>query len=99
MTQVEALDIAIACMKTAKVREAKLKALAERCVELEVEAAKAHIPEGHCPYAYYEEINKAEDRNCNSVTCGDCMEDFAEKLENQMRVKYTAFLNGDETKL
>ncbi len=58
---------------------ATIEQLKERIIELKVEVARATVPQGHCPYAYYTCIPKEE--NCDN--CAECK--FFEKYESKVR--------------
>jgi hypothetical protein len=54
---------------------ATIDELKEIIVDLKVSLAKANVPQGNCPYAYYN-INKNNRPNCNDVSCKYCTIDF-----------------------
>ena len=62
---------------------ATVEELKEMIIELKVDLAKAQIPQGHCPYAYYPGI---EGGCVADIDCGRCKREFFEKYENKVRV-------------
>jgi hypothetical protein len=60
---------------------ATIEQLKEIIIELKVDAARARVPYGHCPYAYYTCIENEED--CDD--CNKCMRNFFEKYESLIR--------------
>ena len=62
---------------------ATVEELKEMIIELNVDLAKAHIPYGHCPYAYYSGVE--QDGDCDD--CDKCKREFFEKYENIIRAK------------
>lgn len=52
--------------------------LKEVILELRIELIKANIPQGHCPYAYYNEFKNPLD-DCSN--CDECKEVFLNKWE------------------
>lgn len=62
---------------------ATVEELKEMIVELKVDLAKASVPNGHCPYAYYPGIK--QDGDCDD--CNKCKREFFEKYENIVRAR------------
>lgn len=57
--------------------------LKEIIVDLEVRLARANIPQGNCPYAYYPIIEQEFD--CNDISCSKCKIMFFDKYKNKIR--------------
>lgn len=55
---------------------ATIEELKEIIIELKVDLAKAKVPNGHCPYAYYPNIKQEGD--CDD--CNKCQRDFFSKV-------------------
>lgn len=62
---------------------ATVEELKEIIVELKVDLAKASVPNGHCPYAYYPGMK--HDSDCDD--CNKCKREFFQKYENIVRAK------------
>lgn len=60
-----------------------IEELKEIIVDLKVSLAKANIPYGNCPYAYYHNIEQEFD--CGDIGCDQCRRMFFDKYENKVR--------------
>lgn len=60
---------------------ATVEELKEIIIDLKLSLAKANIPQGHCPYAYYSNIEQEGD--CDD--CNKCKRQFFEKYEDKVR--------------
>lgn len=59
----------------------KISELKEIIIKLKVELAKAMVPYGNCPYAYFPGING----ECEDVDCNICKQNFWDKYKEQVR--------------
>ena len=57
--------------------------LIDTIIELSVALRKAKIPQGHCPYAYYNDI-----KNDKCENCSECKYDFFEKYRQTLEEHY-----------
>ena len=62
---------------------ATVEELKEMMIELKVDLAKANVPYGHCPYAYYPGMKQHGD--CDD--CNKCKREFYQEYENIVRAK------------
>ena len=62
---------------------ATIEELKEIIIELKVDLAKANVPYGHCPHAYYPGMK--HDGQCDD--CNQCTREFFQRYENIVRAK------------
>lgn len=63
---------------------AKISELKEIIVNLKLDLISAGIPQGNCPYAYYQPTTK-RDTDCNEISCYECKKIFMEDMEKDIR--------------
>ena len=63
---------------------ATISELKEKIVDLKLDVIRAEIPQGHCPYAYYQPTTK-RDVDCNEIGCNECKRIFMEDMEKDIR--------------
>ena len=63
---------------------AKISELKEMIVDLKLDLIRANIPQGNCPYAYYQPTTK-RDIDCNEIGCNECKRIFMEDMKRDIR--------------
>lgn len=62
---------------------ATIEQLKEIIIELKVDVARARVPYGHCPYAYFTCVETEEE--CGDCDCTECKCKFFEKYKSIIR--------------
>lgn len=61
---------------------ATIEELKEMIVDLRVQIVSKNVPQGHCPYAYYNRENPIS--SCNDVGCDECKAIFLEGMRKDI---------------
>ena len=62
---------------------AKISELKDMIIALRMSLIRANIPDGHCPYAYYQPSSQQRIL-CDNIECNDCKRLFFASIEQDI---------------